>query len=198
VKDVVVVDTGLGNIASVVRALGRCGGAPVVSREPELVGRAGALVVPGQGAFRDCARALDGALGRAVREAITRGTPYLGICLGLQILFSSSDEAPGCAGLGVFPGHVARLAGGPGIKVPHVGWNLVTSTRTSLLLDKPEHFYFVHSYVVVPDDPTVIVATTTHGERFVSAVARDNVTAVQFHPEKSQRAGLALLERWLA
>ena len=187
----VVVDTGLGNIQSVVRALRRSGAEPTVSSDPGIIAKAETLVVPGQGAFRDCAGALASGLGEALREAITRGTPYLGICLGLQILFPSSEEAPGCAGLCVFPGRVVKLRGGPGIKVPHVGWNLVEGK------DAPDYFYFVHSYVVVPDDPTLAVATTTHGERFVSAIAKDNVLAVQFHPEKSQRAGLALLERFL-
>jgi glutamine amidotransferase len=195
---VVVADTGLGNVRSVVRALERAGAASVaLSGDPDVVRRADALVFPGQGAFRDCARALEDELGAAVREAIARGAPYLGICLGLQMLFGESEEAPGCAGLGVFAGRVVRLRGGPGIKVPHVGWNLVEPTRETWLLDRPDHFYFVHSYVVVADDPSLACAETTHGQRFVSAIERDNVAAVQFHPEKSQRAGLALLERFL-
>lgn len=193
----VVVDTGLGNLESVVRALRRAGAEATVSRDPSAIAKADALVVPGQGAFRDCTRALDAGLGEALREAIARGTRYLGICLGLQILFRSSEEAPGCAGLGVFAGRVVKLRGRPGLKVPHVGWNLAEPARPSPWLEAPEHFYFVHSYVAAPDDASLTLATTTHGERFVSAIAKDNVLAVQFHPEKSQRAGLALLERFL-
>lgn len=194
---VVVADTGLGNVRSVVRALERAG-APAIelSGDPEIVRRADALVVPGQGAFRDCTRALGGGLGEAIREAIGRGAPYLGICLGLQILFASSEEAPGCEGLAIFPGRVARLAPAPGIKIPHVGWNVAEPTRASWLVEKPEHFYFVHSYVA-PQGAEAACAETEHGARFVSAALRDNVAAVQFHPEKSQRAGLALLERFL-
>jgi len=196
---VVVVDTGLGNVRSVVRALEHAGARGVVlSGDPEIVRRAGALVFPGQGGFGDCARALGDGLGEAVREAIARGAQFLGICLGLQVLFASSEEAPGCDGLGVFAGRVVRLRGAPGIKIPHVGWNVAERTRATWLLEPAEHFYFVHSYVVAPDDASLACATTEHGERFVSAIERDNVAAVQFHPEKSQRAGLALLERFLA
>jgi glutamine amidotransferase len=146
-------------------------------------------------------------LGDAVTAHIAAGRPYLGICLGLQLLFASSDEAPGRAGLGVLEGHVARLPGGTDattgqpLKIPHIGWNTVEPVRAfepRAPLVKAEHFYFVHSFVVVPKDPAVIAATTDYGEPFVSAIAWRNVFACQFHPEKSQRAGLALLERFLA
>jgi glutamine amidotransferase len=206
---IVVCDSGLGNLRSVERAIVAAGGKDVaVSRDPDVVRRADAVVVPGQGGFGDCARALaSSGLGEAIREKIRAGAPYLGICLGLQVLFGSSEEAPGCAGLGVLEGDVVRLAvgtddltGAP-LKVPHVGWNTVepgVAAPRSLLPAAPAHFYFVHSYVVAPRDARVVAATTEYGARFVSAVARDNVFACQFHPEKSQRVGLALLERFLA
>jgi glutamine amidotransferase len=163
--------------------------------------------MPGQGAFRDCSRALaQGGLGDAVRAHLESRRPYLGICLGLQVLFGSSEEAPGCGGLGVVEGRVVRLRGGVDaagakLEVPHVGWNTVraSETRRGLLPEgHPRHFYFVHSYVVVPADAGIVAGTTEHGERFVSAIAFDNVFACQFHPEKSARDGLALLERFLA
>jgi glutamine amidotransferase len=207
---IAVCDVGLGNLRSVERALreasrGRRVDVEVTS-DPARVAAADALVIPGQGAFRDCARALTGTLGDAVRAHLGAERPYLGICLGLQVLFGSSEEAAGCAGLGVLGGEVVRLRGGVDpstggpLKIPHVGWNVAEPAGRSrgLLAGEPQHFYFVHSFAVVPRDPGVVAATTDYGERFVSAVARGNLFACQFHPEKSQRAGLALLERFVA
>lgn len=193
---VALVDTSLGNLHSVERALRAAAEIDLVTTsDPDAIARADAIVVPGQGAFGDCARALASGLGDAIRTSIRSGKPYLGICLGLQILFASSDEAPGCAGLGIFPGHVRRIAPGNKEKVPHTGWNTVES-RDARIADRA-WFYFVHSYVAQPDDASIAIGHTTHGvDRFTSAVARDNVLAVQFHPEKSQRAGLDLLARF--
>jgi glutamine amidotransferase len=207
---VVVCDVGLGNLRSVERALREAArGRPLdveVTRDAARVTSADKLVMPGQGGFRDCAQALSLDLGDAVRTHLASGRPYLGICLGLQVLFRTSDEAPGCEGLGILEGHVARI--NPGVdpttgarfKIPHMGWNTVEPTDNPGLLTAgpPSHFYFVHSYVVEPKDPRHIAATTEYGSRFVSAVAFDNVFACQFHPEKSQRAGLALLARFIA
>ncbi len=205
---IVVVDTGLGNLASVARALRHAGATDVVvSHDPNVVRRGSKVVMPGQGAFRDCTRALDGESGlrEALLESIGRGTPYLGICLGLQILFGASEEADAsCRGLGVFAGQVVRIRGGTDtltgapLPIPHTGWNLVErGPAASALPADPTHFYFVHSFAVAPEDPSIVAATTDYGERFVSAVAKDNVFAVQFHPEKSQQAGLDLLRRWV-
>ena len=196
---VALVDVGLGNLHSVERALRASGATDVaIVSDPDLVQRADALVVPGQGAVRDCATALAGGLGEAIAARIRTGVPYLGICLGMQALFDSSDEAPGSVGLGVFRGRVRKLEPKTkGDKVPHTGWNTVEPEGSSLLPKTPTYFYFVHSYVAEPSEP-IACGITTHGvDRFVSAIARDNVFAVQFHPEKSQTDGLRLLERWI-
>jgi imidazole glycerol-phosphate synthase subunit HisH len=209
---IVVCDVGVGNLRSVERALLEAARGRrdeiVVTRDPRQVATADRLVMPGQGGFRDCARALSKDLGDAVRAHFASQRPYLGICLGLQVLFRSSEEAPDCAGLGVLEGEVVRLhdgvdpvTGAP-LKIPHIGWNVAEPAgdggHRGLLAPKGEHFYFVHSYVVAPRDPRVVASVTEYGQRFVSAIAYDNVFACQFHPEKSQRAGLALLERFLA
>jgi glutamine amidotransferase len=209
---IALLDVGLGNLRSVARALtaaapGKTPPSLVLTRDPDVVRRADRVVMPGQGAFGDCARALaheGGALASAVRESITAGTPYLGICLGLQVLFAASEEAPDCTGLGVFPGRVQRFPAplhgpdGSALKVPHVGWNRVqVEGSRRAVLGEDDWYYFVHSFFVVPEDPALVAARTEHGLPFVSAIAHENVLAVQFHPEKSQRAGLALLQRWL-
>lgn len=207
----VVCDVGLGNLRSVERALrevtrGRAESIEV-STDPARVAAADRVVMPGQGAFRDCTQALSAGLGDAVRSHLIAGRPYLGICLGLQVLFGSSEEAPDCQGLGVLQGEVVKLRGGVDpltgqpLKIPHIGWNSVEPTDRGacpLLRAEPEHYYFVHSYAVAPADPTIVAATTTYGHAFVSAIAYEAVFACQFHPEKSQRAGLALLERFYA
>jgi glutamine amidotransferase len=208
---IAICDAGLGNLRSVERAIveaGKARGAAsvVVSSDPDVLARADKIVVPGQGGFGACSRALAGGLGDVIRTSIARGVPYLGICLGLQVLFRGSEEAPGAPGLAIFDGDVARLeasldpATGAPLKIPHMGWNVVEpGPAGGAMLDRsPQHFYFVHSYVVRPKDPSIVASTTSYGAPFVSAVAKDNVFACQFHPEKSQRAGLALLERFLA
>jgi glutamine amidotransferase len=176
-----------------------------VTRDLARLAGADKLVMPGQGGFGDCARAMTAGVGDAIRAHIATQRPYLGICLGLQVLFEESEEAPGCAGLGILKGPVVKLregvdgVTGASLKIPHTGWNEVRPTaHPGLLTARTEHFYFVHSFVVAPSDPAVVAATTDYGEPFVSAVAYDNVFACQFHPEKSQRGGLALLERFLA
>jgi imidazole glycerol-phosphate synthase subunit HisH len=209
---VVVVDLGMGNLRSVERALTRAAADEgieieiVRSGEPEDVLRADKIVVPGQGAFRDCAISITRGVGDALRQAILQGKPYLGICLGLQVLFESSDEAPGAAGLGFFRGHVTRLDPGTGanaVKIPHMGWNQLdlASPLPSIFQvwqNEPPHVYFVHSYHAVPEDPSLVVATASHGiNRVTAAITRDNVIAVQFHPEKSQSVGLEFLGEFL-
>jgi glutamine amidotransferase len=202
---VAVADTGSGNLRSVEKALTVAGADVVVTSDADRLARADKIVVPGQGAFGGCIAGLDrdgGALREAVLEVIRAGRPYLGICLGLQVLFEASEEDPSCRGLGVFEGRVRRFVDRPGLKIPHMGWN---DTRrgpavTDVLATTPEgtHFYFVHSYYPDPTRAEDVALTSEHGARFCVAVARDNVFACQFHPEKSQAAGLALLRRFVA
>lgn len=201
-KRVVVVDTGMGNVRSVMHALERAGAMPTHTREHAAVMAADRIVVPGQGHFGDCARAFDGALGESVRAFLETGRPYLGICLGMQILFDESEEAPGLRGLGVVPGRVRRFpagmhgADGEALKVPHMGWSQVRSTHA--FVDDEAWLYFVHSYYCDPSDPKDVVVGAEHGVRFAAAVARGPMFGCQFHPEKSQDAGAKLLERFLA
>jgi len=203
--NIVVVDLGLGNLHSVEKAVARAAGhAPVVTRDADLIERADKLVVPGQGAFRDGAAALarDG-LGEALRTAIAMGKPYLGICLGLQLLLETSEEAPGAQGLGVFAGAVRKIPDdlvheGRRLKVPHMGWNQTHVLRADTGIPEGAWFYFVHSYHAVPADPRVVAATSSYGCLEITAALADGpLLATQFHPEKSQEAGLALLETFL-
>lgn len=198
---VAVADTGSGNLRSVEKALVRAGADVVVTADADVVAAADKIVVPGQGAFGGCIAGLSragGALREAVLEGIRGGKPYLGICLGLQVLFEGSEEDPSCRGLGVLPGMVRHFGVRPGCKVPHMGWNQTTrraagGTPTLARIPDGTYFYFVHSYFAVPDRAEDIALETEHGVPFCAAVARDNLFACQFHPEKSQDAGLALL-----
>jgi glutamine amidotransferase len=198
---VAIVDLGLGNLHSVAKAFERAGARPELSADPDVLLRADRLVLPGQGAFKECAQALAGEIGGAVREWIDSGRPYLGICLGMQALFESSEEAPGAKGLGIFPGEVRRFArdlsdtDGSSLKVPHIGWNQIDSRHP--VFENGEWYYFVHSYYCVPGDESLIAATTDYGGPFCSAIARDNVLACQFHPEKSQHAGARVIGHFL-
>lgn len=214
---IVVLDVGVGNLRSVERALRAAlvaeGRPPEMVRctnDPGALREAAALVMPGQGAFGDCATALHrhgGALAKAVGVHLADDRPYLGICLGLQVLFESSEEAGGARGLGVFPGTVRRFrdgmtdAKGARLKVPHMGWNQVVATDDAQAgwLGRSHWYYFVHSYFVAPDASArgCVAGETEHGERFVSAVARGGLWAVQFHPEKSQSAGISLLRAFV-
>lgn len=205
--DIAVVDYGMGNLRSVSKALEYVApGAEVrVTARPEDLRAAGRVVVPGQGAMPDCMRELkDRGLADAVVEA-TRTKPFLGICIGLQMLFECSEEGD-VRGLAVLPGSVRRFpdglkdSSGARLKVPHMGWNQVVQTKAHPLWDgiaDESRFYFVHSYYAHESDPTLASGRCTYGLPFTAAVARDNMFAVQFHPEKSQAAGLRLLQNFV-
>jgi len=198
---VAVVDYGVGNLASVGKALVRSGADARVTQSAAEVRDADAVVLPGVGAFRDAAARLErSGLGAVVLGRIAAGTPFLGVCLGLQLLFESSGEGGRWQGLGVLPGTVERLR--TDLKVPHIGWNDLewgpAGAAMAGWLPAPAIVYFVHSYAAVPADPAVVAATTDYGGPVVAAVARENVWAVQFHPEKSSSVGLALLAGFVA
>jgi glutamine amidotransferase len=188
-----------GNLRSVERALAHVGGEVVVTRDPEVVRTADKIVVPGQGAFGVFMRELkERELGPVLREAIASGKPYLGICLGMQVLFEHSEEGD-VDGLGVLAGNVVKFRpSDPTLKVPHMGWNRVAMKRPVSGLSDGDHVYFVHSYYCAPKDPEVVALEATHGVTFCAAIQSANLFACQFHPEKSQRVGLEMLRRFVA
>ncbi len=192
---IAIVDYGMGNLRSVEKGFKKVGIEATVTSSPMAVDNASAVVLPGVGAFRDCIRNLtDLSLTEAISKAIQRGKPYLGICLGLQVLFSESEEFGRCKGLDIFRGRVVRFQIKE--KVPHMGWNTINiRNRPPILSEIPDDsfFYFVHSFYVVPDDKSVVAATTEYGGTFTSMIWKDNVFATQFHPEKSQELGLKIL-----
>ena len=197
---VTLVDYGAGNVPSVERALQRLNTASERTSSPDGISKAAALLLPGVGHYAALIRALDERRLRGpLTEAIGRGVPFLGICLGLQALYESSEEAPELVGLKLLPGHVRALPGT--VKLPHMGWNQVQQRRESRLLDgigPGSYFYFAHSYAAANADADAdVVATCTHGTDFVAALEKDNLCAVQFHPEKSGEAGARVLQNFL-
>ena len=195
---IALIDYGMGNLGSVHKALLRVGCDAQITDDPDQIARANAVVLPGVGAFDDCVKNLvDRGLDVAVKDAVNAGKPFLGICLGLQMLFETSEEGGKYPGLGILPGKVVRFT--HSLKIPQIGWNQVEITRRAPHLEGvPEGAwaYFVHSYYVVPEDDSVVATTTNYGYGFVSAVWRDNLFATQFHPEKSQAVGLLILENF--
>lgn len=194
---IAIVDYGMGNLRSVEKGFLKVGVDARIVSDPKSVDNSSAVVLPGVGAFRDCIRNLtDANLTEAIIKSINKGKPFLGICLGLQILFSESEEFGTCRGLDVFRGKVVRFPEGK-LKVPHMGWNNVNITRRPPLFNSvpdKSFFYFVHSFYVAPEDKGIIAATTGYGLAFTSMVWKDNIFATQFHPEKSQELGLKILK----
>lgn len=195
---IAIVDYGSGNLRSVAKALENFGHPCRITSQAAEIDAADAVILPGVGAFGEAARNLEkSGLSASVRNAATDGRPFLGICLGYHLLFESSEEAPGVPGLGIFPGHVVRFTGE--IKVPHMGWNTVSLCQHPPILADivdGDYFYFVHSFYPAPADQSLVATRTEYGGSFASSIARGNLFACQFHPEKSQHKGLSLIKNF--
>ena len=204
---IAVIDYGMGNLRSVQKALEFVGAKVIVTHDPDLILSADSVVLPGVGAFKDCMANLNKlSLIDPIRKFIDSGKPFLGICLGLQVLFEESEEYGPVPGLGILPGKVVKFIDGssdtrkgPQIKIPHMGWNQIKVKKNAPLFagvgDSP-YFYFVHSYYVVPEDPEMVATVTHYGIEFVSGIQHKNIYAFQFHPEKSQQLGLTVLKNF--
>lgn len=202
---ITIIDYGMGNLRSVQKGFEKLGFTAKVTANPADLHDAERLVLPGVGAFKDCMDNLrEGGFIEPIRRHVAGGRPFLGICLGLQLLFTESEEFGRHQGLGIIPGKVVRFPGdmhiaGEELKVPHMGWNQIRLRQDAPLfrgIADGTSVYFVHSYYVIPDDPTVVAAVTDYGIEFCSAIRRDNVMATQFHPEKSQQIGLQILRNF--
>lgn len=197
-NNIAIIDYGMGNLRSVQKALEKSGGKAFVTQDPDDLQTAEKIVLPGVGAMQPAMEKLTKLnFVPAIQESIRAGKPFLGICLGMQLLFERSSEGGDVAGLGILAGNVERFAA---LKVPHMGWNQIAFKNPQLKfwqgLTQNPSVYFCHSYYVRPKDAKIIAATTEYGIEFASAVAQDNILAVQFHPEKSQAAGLKILENF--
>ena len=193
-EKIVIIDYGRGNLHSVFNGLKKIGADPAISSDPKVIADAPKLILPGVGVFGDCMEHLEAAgLIGVIHEAVDKGVPFLGICLGEQLLFEGSEESPGVKGLGLMKGQV-RLIRTP-FKVPHMGWNKLKVVNPSPLMKDADGkmVYFVHSFAADPEDPSVITSTCDYGTTIVASVGKDNVQGFQFHPEKSSAAGLAML-----
>ncbi len=193
---IVIIDYGMGNLRSVQKAIEAVGSAAEITSDPDRVAIASKVVLPGVGAFSDAMAELRrSGLDQAFREAVRSGKPCLGVCLGLQLLFDASEEDGLHQGLGLIPGRIVRFPARPGVKVPHMGWNTLRILRPAPLLaglDDQPSVYFVHSYYAVATNPTIVAAESDYPDPFPAVVWRDNLTACQFHPEKSQSVGLRM------
>jgi len=197
---IAIIDYDMGNVRSVSKAFEKVGSGAQVTRDQKAIMDASHIVLPGVGAFKDCMRNLEEyGLIEPILKSIEKGKPFLGICLGLQLLFEESEEFGVHKGLGVIKGRVVRFKDTPGLKVPHMGWNEIKKAKASRLLEgirDNEFFYFVHSYYALPSDRSVDLTITGYGVDFTSSIEADNVMACQFHPEKSQKAGLRVLKNF--
>ena len=198
---VAIIDYDAGNIKSVENAVRYLGQEAVVTEDPDRILQADHIILPGVGAFGDAMKRLEArGLVPVIHQAVDRGIPFLGICLGLQLLFEESEESPGVRGLALLPGRIRRIPEGDGRKVPQIGWNDLTFPRRSRLfegLDQGCFVYFVHSYYLEAGEEEDVTARTLYGVRIDAAVERGNLFACQFHPEKSERVGMRILENFL-
>lgn len=198
---IAIIDYGAGNLRSVQKAFEYIGADAIVTSDKKEILTADRVVLPGVGAFGDCVEALrkDG-LDECIYEVTDKGTPFLGICLGLQMLFETSEETPEATGLGIFKGKNIRIPDSPGLKIPHMGWNSITFPKESPLFDGIEEnsfVYFVHSYYMQPDDKSIISAVCEYSSNLPVALSSGNIHATQFHPEKSGKTGLKILENFI-
>ena len=197
---IAIIDYGVGNLFSVEKAFVKLGADVIVTSDVEEIAKADKIVLPGVGAFGDCMQNLiESGLIPMILDAVATGKPFLGICVGLQILFEGSEESPGIAGLGIIKGMVKKIYA-PTLKIPHMGWNSLELAAVSPLfqaLPKSPYVYFVHSYYAVPEDPAIITAVTEYGQQVTAAVAQKNIQATQFHPEKSGDIGLLILKNFI-
>ena len=197
---IAIIDYDAGNLRSVEKALEALGQQVIVTKDAETIRQAEKVILPGVGAFGDAMANLQRlGLVEVIRETAASGKPFLGICLGLQLLFEDSDETPGVPGLGILRGHIKRIPEQPGLKVPHMGWNnLELHHDGALFRGLPEHpyVYFVHSYYLEAEDPDIVTATAEYGVTIHASVHRGNLFACQFHPEKSSQIGLAILKNF--
>jgi imidazole glycerol-phosphate synthase subunit HisH len=200
VKPILILDYGMANLRSVQKAFEKVGAAAIISSDPNRIAECDKLVLPGVGAFRDAiARLHEANFAEPIKQHIAAGKPFFGICLGLELLFTTSYEDGVHAGLDIFPGEIVRFESVPGLKVPHMGWNHLHIRKPAPIFDDlpPEPaVYFVHSYYVKPKDAGIIAAETDYPTPFTSAIWHENVVATQFHPEKSQKVGMTMLKNF--
>lgn len=198
---IAIIDYDAGNLKSVEKALLKVGAEPVVTRDADLILQADKVILPGVGAFGDAMEKLNSfGLVDTIYKVVEKGTPFLGICLGLQLLFEYSDEKEGCKGLSLLKGGIKRIPDAPGLKVPHMGWNSLDVKENAKLfrnLPADPYVYFVHSYYLQAEDPAIVAATAEYGVTVHASVEKDNIFACQFHPEKSGEVGLTILKNFV-
>ncbi len=198
---IAIIDYDAGNLKSVEKALIKVGAEPVVTRDASLILQADKVILPGVGAFGEAMEKLESfGLVETIYKVVEKGTPLLGICLGLQLMFEYSEEKEGCKGLALLKGGVKRIPDAPGLKVPHMGWNSLTVKENAKLfrnLPADPYVYFVHSYYLQAEDPEIVAATAEYGVTVHASVEKDNIFACQFHPEKSGETGLAILKNFV-
>lgn len=199
---IAIIDYDAGNIKSVEKAIYSLGEQAVITRDRETILAADKVILPGVGAFGEAmAKIRSYGLEEVIHEVVDKGTPFLGICLGLQLLFESSEESAGVKGLGLLKGKIVKIPDNQGLKVPQIGWNSLKYPNEGRLfagLDEDSYVYFVHSYYLQAEDPKIVVATTDYATLIHAAVEKDNIFACQFHPEKSSKVGLKILENFIA